>query len=151
MPCPALRCCVVLRCAFFRTYSSTRYERSTRYQVLVYACCVLVFLLLQLISPVPMSPPPTQVTPALTPPTSTQHSTGQLALRTQLLALSIRCSHQNHGPIFSAPFTCYKCILPCVSAAGGISRPRSGALVDILVLATQANAYYSRCSSSGPI
>ena len=30
----------------------------------------------------------------VTPPTSTQHSTGKLALHKQLLALSIRCSHQ---------------------------------------------------------
>ena len=44
VPCPALRCCFVLRCAFFRTYSSTRYMmRRTRYEVPVCTCCVLYF------------------------------------------------------------------------------------------------------------
>ena len=34
----------------------------------------------------------------------------------------------NYGPFLSAPFT-ISCILPCVSVAGGVSRPRGGALV----------------------
>ena len=37
------------------------------------------------------------------PPTSTQHSTGQLALHKQLLALSIRCTHQIMGLFFLPP------------------------------------------------
>ena len=38
----------------------------------------------------------------------------------------------NHGPLLSAAFT-FCCILPCASVAGGVSRPRSGALVQITV------------------
>ena len=40
----------------------------------------------------------------------------------------------NHGPLLSAPFT-FRWSLPCASVAGGVSRPRSGALV------------YSTCTS----
>ena len=74
----------------------------------------------------------------VTPPTITLHSAGQLALHKQLLALSIAVSAHaalgiinslfapNHGPLLSAPFTCFSCILPCANVAGGASRPRSG-------------------------
>ena len=29
----------------------------------------------------------------------------------------------NHGPLLSAPFTCFSCILPCASEAGGVQPP----------------------------
>ena len=66
----------------------------------------------------------------VTPPTNTQHSTGQAPLHKQLLALSIRCSHKNHGPFLSAPFTCFSCIRPCARVACGVGRPRGGVLYD---------------------
>ena len=40
----------------------------------------------------------------------------------------------NHGTLLSAPLTCFSCILPCASVAGGVSRPRSGTPVLILLL-----------------
>ena len=39
----------------------------------------------------------------------------------------------NHGPLFSALFTCFSCILPCASLAGDVSRPRSGALEEYTI------------------
>ena len=46
----------------------------------------------------------------------------------QLLELSIRCPRKIMGLFFS-PSTCFSCIFPGASVAGGVSRPRSGALV----------------------
>ena len=113
VPCPALRCCAVLRCVFFRTYSSTRYE--TKYQVpgiFVMCTCLFVF------SSVDLSRSPKFTSHAnctrivhqnVTSSTSTQrstaqhsaaqrstaqHSAGHFTLHKQLLTLSIRCSHQ---------------------------------------------------------
>ena len=38
----------------------------------------------------------------------------------------------NRGSLLPAPFTCFSCILPCASVAGGVSSPRSGALCFLL-------------------
>ena len=65
----------------------------------------------------------------VSPPTSTQHSTGQFALHRQLLALSFRYLHQIMGLLFLPPLWWFSCILPCASVAGCVSRPRSAALV----------------------
>ena len=68
-------------------------------------------------------------------PVTKAHSTAehnrQLALHTQLLALSNSCLHQIMGLLLSVPYTCFllHSSLPCASVAGGVSRPRSGALV----------------------
>ena len=111
--CPALRCCVMLRCAFFRTYSSTRYT-----------CCVLVFLLfLQLISLGHHFFPHANYTTAdqnVTPLTSTQRSTGQFSSAQTSLGIINSLFAPNYGPLLSAPFTCFNCILPCASVAGGV-------------------------------
>ena len=106
--CPALRCCVVLPCALFRTFSNVRYE--TKYQVSgagMYMLCtrILAFSSVDL-SVSNFSPHANYTRTAdqnVTPPTSTQHSTGQLALHLQLLASPIRCSHQIMGLFFLPP------------------------------------------------
>ena len=68
LPCPAVRCCVVLRCAFLRTYSSTAYD--AKYQVpgtvmhihTYVLCSCLFYFFIQLIvifrSPYMHVPPP---------------------------------------------------------------------------------------------
>ena len=124
--CPALRCCVVLRRAFFRTYSSARYT-----------CCIPVFLLfLHLISLGPHVFAPTQFSPVLPieRDTASKHTTQHRAISSAQAALGIVKSlfAPNHGPLLSAPVTCFNCILPCASVAGVVSRPRSGALVQLL-------------------
>ena len=99
VPFPAVRC--VLRYAFLRAYSSTRYE--SKYQVPggMYVLCPRLFLcFLQLIvfSRSPSPPRPANYTRTadqnVTSPISTQHSvqhrTTTVALHKQLLALSIR-------------------------------------------------------------
>ena len=95
VPCLDLRCCAVLRCAFFRTYSSTRYHAIPGADRYVCTCVLVFFRLLHWIV---LSQSSFCVfenfTHAgdqnVTSPTSTQkQSTGQSALRLkQLLALS---------------------------------------------------------------
>ena len=68
----------------------------------------------------------------VTSPTSTQHTAHSTAQSNQLCTGSF-CHYQiasgtNHGLLVSTPFI-FSCILPCASLAGGVSRPRSGALV----------------------
>ena len=63
----------------------------------------------------------------VTPPTSTQHSTGQFGLHKQLLALQFAVRTKSWPPL-STPFTGFIGILPCANVAGGVSRPRGGAL-----------------------
>ena len=129
VPCLALRCGVVLRCALFRTYSSATGIRVV-YSSFVFSTFDLSW------SPClfPRANYTRTADQNVTPPTSTQHSTGQFALHKQLLALSNRCSYQIMGIFLSAPYTCSSCILPCASVAGGVSRPRSGALVQKYII-----------------
>ena len=98
------RCCLMLRVAFVRTYSSNRYMmRSTRHQVPVCTCFrtrLLAFFKFGYPLSVPMSPSPANYTrtadQSVTSPTRTQHSTvhstGQLfiALHKQISVLSTR-------------------------------------------------------------
>ena len=103
----AVRCRAVLGCAFFRT-AVLGMKRSTRYQVPVCTCCVLVFLpFLQLISLGPHVSAARKLHPYFRSErdtaTSAQHSIEQLALHKQLLELSIRCSHQIMGLFLLLP------------------------------------------------
>ena len=71
--------------------------------------------------------------------TANKHTVQHKAICSAQVALGIIKSlfAPNHGPLLSAPFTCFSCILPCASVAGGVSRPRSGALVfNIIILTT---------------
>ena len=52
-------------------------------------------------------------------------SSAQAALGT-LFFLPVAPTYE---PLISAPVTWFSCILPCASVAGGVSRPRSGALL----------------------
>ena len=104
-----LRCCVVRRCAFFRTYSSsTRYDTGTRYhyvRVVFSSFCFLQLIALSR-SPCPPPPPPANITRTAVQnvtSTSTQHRAGQLALHKHLLALSLRCLHLIITSLFFLP------------------------------------------------
>ena len=77
-------------------------------QCQVYVLCTRLFAFsLVDLSRSPCVFPPANYTSAadqnVTPPINTQHSTGQLYLHKQLLALSISCSHQIMGPFFLPP------------------------------------------------
>ena len=98
--------------------------------------CVLVFLLSSVDCPlsVPMPPPrpanSTRTAVQNVTPTSTQHSAGQLAMYKHLTSwhhyqLAIRAK-QSRASSSCPLYICFKCILPCASVAGGVSRPRSG-------------------------
>ena len=102
----------------------------------MFVLCIRLFAFLVDLFRSPCFPPYAHYTRTadqnVTMPTSTQHNTGQLALHKQLLALSSACSHQIIGLFFVLPIhTCFSCILPraIVAVAGGVRRPRSGALV----------------------
>ena len=135
VPCPALRCCGVLLHAFFRTYSSTRYE--TKYQASgtgMYVLCTRLFAFSSFISLGPHVFSPTQITSGCCRSerdTANKHTVQHRALSSAQAARDTINSlfAPNHGPLISSPFTCVSCILPCASVAGGVSRPRSGALV----------------------
>ena len=77
----------------------------------------------------------------VTLPASTQHSTAQHSTAQHSTAQHKPISSAqlalggikllvapDHGPLLSAFFT-FRCILPCASLAGGVSRTRSGPLV----------------------
>ena len=112
---------------------------STRYQVTGTYMCVLVFWVFSLTA-FPLSDPLRVLFFAIytrtadqniASPTSTQHSADR-AISSAHVAFGIIKSlvTPNHGPILSAPFTfLVEMYLPCASAAGGVSRPPSGALV----------------------
>ena len=133
VPCPAVRCCVVLRCTFVLTYSSTRYD--VKYQVpvsvmCVRTCCVLVFLLSWFSSLLSLGPhvacfPPLSYTRTadqnVTSPTRTQHSAHHRATSSaQAAALGIINSLATpiHGPLifFSPLYICSICTSPCTRA-----------------------------------
>ena len=117
VPCSAVRCCFVLRCAFVRTYSSTRFD--AKYQVpgavtyeyvrVVYSS--FCFLKLIVISRSPC-PPPCKLHPycrserdiANKHTASAQHRATSSA---QAAALGIinKLVAPNHGPLLSVPFT----------------------------------------------
>ena len=89
----------------------------------------------------------------VTSPASTQHSTGQSPLYKSSLwhnqiAIYGSCT-KNHRSLLSAPFTLLSCNLPCATAAGGVSRPRSGALV--ILVAEIRKLGQNGCVISTPI
>ena len=147
----AVRCCCVLRCAFFRTHN-TGYH--AKYQVP--ACtCVLVFLLFSVIVP-PVSSPHVPPPPAKLHPycgserdIANKRSTAQ---GFQLYTISSwhcqTASCTESWALLSALFT-FNCIFPRAIVAGGVSRRRSGALVVKLQLScwtsSRRNLYALYC------
>ena len=129
----ALRCCAVLRCAFVRTYRSTRCHAipgTERLYARLYWSFIR-FLHLGVLSRSSFFFENYTHTgdQNVTSPAST-HSTAQATGSAYKAALGIIKSLDapNHGPLLSAAFTS-SCILPCASVLGGVSRPRSGALI----------------------
>ena len=107
MPCLALRCCAVLRCAFFRTCSITRYH--AKYQ----ACtCVLCVFSLSSLIVLPLGPLcffPSNSYPycrserdIANKHTEAQHRTINSA---QALGIIKSLVAPKYGPLCSAPFT----------------------------------------------
>ena len=132
--CRALRCDAVSCCAVCFLSNIEQYTGYNTY------CCVLLFFFLFLhafdLSRLPV------VSPRKLPPycrserntgnKSTQHSWAQQSnLLWAALGIIKSLFAPNHGSLLSAPFTCFwlHSSLPCASVAGGVSRPRSGALV----------------------
>ena len=107
----------------------------TRYQLSVCTCCLLVFLLIvQLISLArSILCPPRKLDSYCTSDrdTAIKHTAQRRAMSSAQAALGIINSlfAPRHGPHLSAPCTCYSCIVPCVSVAGGVRRPLNGAHV----------------------
>ena len=111
--------------------------RSTRYQAPVCTCCVLVCLLSSvdcpLSAPMPHPPPAnyTRTADQNVSSPSTQHSTTSSAQAA--LGIVNALVAPKHGLLLSALFTCFSCMLPSASEAGGVNRPRSGALVELRI------------------
>ena len=127
LPCGAVPCCAVL--CFLSNKQQYQVSCDTRYRPV--CTCVLVFFSLSSFD-CPLSvilPPSRKLHPYWRSERDiankhTQHSTGQSALG---IFKSLDAPN-NHAPLRSAAFT-FSCILPCASVAGGVSRPRSGAVV----------------------
>ena len=84
-----------------------------------------------------------------TAPTNTHHSAQHRAAINNcaqaVLGIINSLVTPNHGPLLSAPFTCFSCIFRCASEAGGISRPLNGALVGTYLV--PGNRRYYTCGS----
>ena len=116
-----MRCCAVLHCAFFRTYSTWYHAKSTRYQVLACSCIAHTYFLFHLIVPF-RSCFFSYITPV--PPRSergiaNKHIAQHRPIRPTQVAVGVINSlvAPNHGPLIAAPFPCSG-ILPCASVAG---------------------------------
>ena len=131
--CGAVSCCAVLS---FEHSATPGTKRSTRYQVPVCTCWVIVFLLFLSVdlSRSPCFCPHANITRTADQNVTraNKHTTQHREISFAQAALGIINSlfARNHGPLLSAPFTCFSCIILCAGVAG--SRPRSGALVELL-------------------
>ena len=102
----------------------------------VCTCCVLDFLLssVDCALPVPMFPPPRKLHTYYRPERdiANKHTAHRRAISSAQATLGIISSPfaPTHGPVLSAPFTCFNCVLPFANIAGGVSHPRSGALLE---------------------
>ena len=134
MPCLALRCSAVLRCALFQTRSSTRYHAIPGTDRYVCTCVILFFSLSLFDCPLLvllffLQKYTHTGNQNETWPTNTHGITqgNQLCVWSSSWHYQIaRCTKS-----WASSF-CRRhiyCIPPCGSVAGGVSRPRSGALV----------------------
>ena len=131
--CPAVRSCVVLRSAFLRAHRTRCYERYQIPGTRLYVC-TRIFTFFN-------GCPPSQSCSCfgfrkihwccrsqrdIDKKQTTQHR----AISSAQVALGIIQSlvAANNGLLSPAPFT-FSCIVSCASAAAGVSRLRSGALV----------------------
>ena len=127
VPCLALRCGAVSCYAvlYFEHTAVPGTNRRPMYQVPVCTCCVLFFLLfLHYISLCPhVSLPPCKLHPCCQSgrDTANNRTAQHRASCSAQVALGIINSMfaPNHGPLLSATFTCFSCILPCANVAGG--------------------------------
>ena len=112
VPCPAVRSGFMLRCAFFRTYSSTRHMmRSTRYRYVRVSLSSFSCFFFKVDCPLSVRmphPPPTNYTRTadqnVTLPTSTQHSAHVYSSAQAALGIINSLVAPNHGPLLSVPF-----------------------------------------------
>ena len=133
VPCPvfcgAVSCCAVLsleHTAVPGIMRSTRYHVPVLY-VRVYSSFCSHLIILSRISPCFFPANYTLTADQNVTSTSTQYNAGQLALHKRLLALSIRYSHQIIIGLFFPP-RLHVSFAFFLARAGGVSRPRSGAL-----------------------
>ena len=129
--CGAVSCCVVLS---FEQTAVTGMKRSTRYRYVRVVYSYFCFFFSRSLS-VPLFLPPRKLHQHCRSErdTANKHTAQHRAISSAQTALGITNSlfAPNRGPLLSAPFTCFSCIPPCASVAGGVSRPRGGALVYI--------------------
>ena len=170
VPCLALRCGAVPCCAALCFLSDIQYQISCKLSCVGYrnvrVYSYLWFLYLVALSrfcsvffSFSLQSHTYAADQNMTSPTSIQYNTGQQAysvtqgnqissaqaavgtikslVKKQLLALS----NSLVAPIHGRPFT-FSCMLPCASVAGGVSRPRSGALVRILLICMWCDVHF---------
>ena len=138
VPCLALHFCGAVSCGAVRSFehsaynSSSRCDTGTRYRyvrvVYSYFCSLQLIVLSR--SPCP-SPPRKYHTYCRSERDINKHTAQRRSIsnaQASLGSINSLFAPNNHGPLLPAPFTCFSRILPCASVAGGISRPRSGAL-----------------------
>ena len=134
MPCPSFRGAV--SCGAVRSFEHAAVVVPGMIQVLVpglfYVRVVhssFCFLQLIVLSRSPCPPPPqkSHVLPFRTWHQQA-HSRAISFAQAPLGIINSLFAPNDHGPLLSAHFTCFSCILPCASVAGGVSRPRRGVL-----------------------
>ena len=131
VPCLALRCCAVPRCAFCRAYSSTRHHAIPGTDRCMYVCTRL-FSLSSFDCHLSVLLCFENCTHTCDQNVTSPTSTNSTAQRNQLFVQSRSWHYHIAGCTkswtSSAGFT-FSCTAPCASVPGGVSRPRSGALV----------------------
>ena len=127
--CRALPCAEVLCRAVLCFFSSIPSTAVPGIHILYSSICFPFIWSLS----VPMFPPPRKIAFFLPIErgTSNKHTAQHRAISSAQAARGINVNSlfaPNHAPHISAAFTCFSCILPCLSVAGGVNRRRSGAL-----------------------
>ena len=122
VPCPSLRCCVVLRCVpSFEHRAVPGIIRVVVYYFFSFSFSACIYLIFH----GPLFFPPRKLPPYCrwerntgnNKHTAQLSTTGQFALHKKLLALSNRCSHQIMGLFFLPPLHVFSRILPCLARA----------------------------------
>ena len=136
-PCGAVRC-RALPCGAVLCRAALCFVSYVQYHVpceVPVCMCVLVFFAFLIDCPLSVlfvPPPPRHLHPYCQSERdiASKHTAQHRVTSSAQVALGFIKSlvAPNHGPLISASFT-FCCTLPCASVAGGVSRPRSGALV----------------------
>ena len=134
VPCLTLWCCAVLRCAFFRAYSSSRYHATPGTDGYACTCVYSSFSFFRFLHLIVLSRSSFFLLENythtgdqnVTSPTSTMQLRAISSAYKAAPGIIKSLDAPSHGSLLSAAFT-FSCILPCASVAGGV--PRSGALV----------------------